>query len=168
MLSQRLGSLFMHDSSVCVHTFTYRYIRVYKKVGNRCGLASLLATRELNKQVLIVYLQVSDSLSYVSWLIPRSDRQYRVNIDTMKVVIKSDREMKRFRSKWEKWNEWRCVPTPPISSRSWRGKLKVRWVCESMFCECSVWIYFISHLLDIVLLLAPSLTITTQDPNAHY
>ena len=51
---------------------------------------SILATRELNKQVLIVYLQVSGSLSYVSWLIPRSDRQYRVNVDTMKVVIKSD------------------------------------------------------------------------------
>ena len=37
-----------------------------------------------------MYLQVSGSLSYVSWLIPRSERQYRVNIDTMKVVIKSD------------------------------------------------------------------------------
>ena len=78
---------------------------------------SILATRELNKQVLIVYLQVSGSLSYVSWLIPRSERQYRVNVVTMKVVIKSDWEMKSFRSKWGKWNEWRCVPTPPISSK---------------------------------------------------
>jgi hypothetical protein len=71
-------------------------------------------------------------------------------------------------SKCEKWNEWLRVSTQPITSRSWRVILKVRWVCESAFYECSVRIYFTSYLIALLLELSLHKTQVSPHTTHHY
>jgi hypothetical protein len=83
-------------------------------------------------------------------MIPCPVRRYQVNVRNLKVIKKwlGDENVQ---VKWEKWNDWLRVPTPPNHSNLEqfnRSEVSMwMYVCFLwMFCE----IYFTSHLIVLL------------------